>query len=485
VKLHVLRNGQSPLDDFVMVPLNTQTAIDVLGWATGAAPFAELQPPLSLVSVAPPSLAGATRVVSPYDPVQILYTYAPSPDQSHTAGRHPTDALSYKVKDSNGRTATGTVQITISTPPRITVQPHAPTDYEGDHTWQVPHGTRGPLTGDIDLADADGDPLTLVISAQALHGQVSLTQVSPTHYVYQYDPPTTYDHDHYTGFTTKISAIVGDDQFTLEASDGSAVTDYTISFDVHDHPPVRAFLPGQSQVDPALPPNIDFVVPENTGESYYTVPGHSDSIVPVAGDLYDPTLDTPGLVHFAAPGVLWDWSDPDPDSPNYPFGGDPLMALPDDTRKPRHGHVYLFPDGSFNYTPDPGFTGTDSFGYYASDGYQVGTTVLQGFPPDELFDGSITLHVVASVGQTPAAPILHDYHESLTLMNPSVRGSFANPITRNNYIPRGNPNVRISAAVPIDRWFVDGTIVANPLTPRFTNFTTSCEPSTHRRAQSV
>jgi len=30
---------------------------------------------------------------------------------------------------------------------------------------------------------------------------------------------------------------------------------------------------------------------------------------------------------------------------------------------PAHGLVAVFPDGSFLYLPDPGFTGTDSFTY--------------------------------------------------------------------------------------------------------------------------
>jgi hypothetical protein len=36
--------------------------------------------------------------------------------------------------------------------------------------------------------------------------------------------------------------------------------------------------------------------------------------------------------------------------------------------EPTHGEVKLNPDGSFDYTPAPGFEGTDSFLYTASDG---------------------------------------------------------------------------------------------------------------------
>ena len=36
-----------------------------------------------------------------------------------------------------------------------------------------------------------------------------------------------------------------------------------------------------------------------------------------------------------------------------------------------HGELTLNPDGSFTYTPDPDFVGTDTFTYTASDGTNV------------------------------------------------------------------------------------------------------------------
>ncbi|MFH1725690.1 MAG: Ig-like domain-containing protein, partial [Elusimicrobiota bacterium] len=57
-----------------------------------------------------------------------------------------------------------------------------------------------------------------------------------------------------------------------------------------------------------------------------------------------------------AEGVLANDSDPD---------GDPLTAVQD--TDPDHGGLSLNPDGSFTYTPDPTFCGTDGFTYMASD----------------------------------------------------------------------------------------------------------------------
>ena len=58
-----------------------------------------------------------------------------------------------------------------------------------------------------------------------------------------------------------------------------------------------------------------------------------------------------------AEGVLVNDSDPD---------GDPLFADP--VGLPAHGSVTLAPDGSFQYTPEAGFSGEDTFTYTASDG---------------------------------------------------------------------------------------------------------------------
>ncbi len=65
----------------------------------------------------------------------------------------------------------------------------------------------------------------------------------------------------------------------------------------------------------------------------------------------------------AAPGVLGNDSDPD---------GDALTALL--VSGTTNGSLVLNANGSFSYTPAAGYTGTDSFGYAASDGLLSGNT---------------------------------------------------------------------------------------------------------------
>ena len=100
---------------------------------------------------------------------------------------------------------------------------------------------------------------------------------------------------------------------------------------------------------------------------------------PVAiADTYSTPYETP--LDVAAPGVLTNDTDPNDDSITALLGTGPA-----------HGGLAFFPDGSFTYTPNPGFTGTDTFEYSGSDGTSSGArttvTITIGPPavtgPDE------------------------------------------------------------------------------------------------------
>ena len=61
----------------------------------------------------------------------------------------------------------------------------------------------------------------------------------------------------------------------------------------------------------------------------------------------------------SAPGILANDTDVD---------GDPLTATPTGVQPTTNGSVTILADGSFTYTPNPGFAGADSFVYQAFDG---------------------------------------------------------------------------------------------------------------------
>jgi O-glycosyl hydrolase len=90
-------------------------------------------------------------------------------------------------------------------------------------------------------------------------------------------------------------------------------------------------------------------------ESVVTLTGGSQ-VPPVANDdQYSVPKDATLIV--SAPGVLANDSD---------GNNDPLTAIK--VSNPPHGSVVLNSDGSFEYTPDAGYMGSDSFTYKANDG---------------------------------------------------------------------------------------------------------------------
>src|SRR5262249_39730137 len=83
---------------------------------------------------------------------------------------------------------------------------------------------------------------------------------------------------------------------------------------------------------------------------------------PVANDdKYITPVDAP--LNVAKAGVLANDTDVD---------GDTLTAAV--VANPTHGGLTLNPDGSFAYTPDKGFNGSDTFTYKANDGTVDGNT---------------------------------------------------------------------------------------------------------------
>jgi VCBS repeat-containing protein len=111
-----------------------------------------------------------------------------------------------------------------------------------------------------------------------------------------------------------------------------------------------------------------------------TITSVNDAPVAVA-DTYDAT---PGntLVVNQANGVLKNDSDVD---------GDAITAVL--VTNPGNGSLTLNPDGSFNYTPTSGFSGTDSFTYKPNDGTVDGNIV------------TVTLNVVPPGGEGEGASI--------------------------------------------------------------------------------
>jgi len=300
-------------------------------------------------------------------------------------GASGSDSFTYTISDGNGGTDTATVTVTVSG-----ASNNAPVAGDDSVSRNEDSGTQSiDVTGND--SDPDGDSLTYTLVSGVSNG--TLTALSNG--VWAYAPQTHFN---------------GTDSFTYEVSDGNGGTDQaTVTITVapvNDDPAASddavttsednainvAVLSNDSDVDGdtlnvtsatngsngtttveadgtiTYTPDADF----NGSDSFtYTISdgnGGTDTAsvavtvtpvndAPVAvNDAYSTNEDTAGAAN-AAGGVLANDSD---------ANGDPLsVSLVSDVS---NGSLTLNSDGSFSYTPDANFNGTDSFTYEVSDG---------------------------------------------------------------------------------------------------------------------
>ena len=214
------------------------------------------------------------------------FTYTPNP------GFFGSDSFDYETSDGIGGTDTATVTIVVAA---ANEDPDATDDaYATDEDTPLVVAAPGVLSNDT---DADGDSLTASVVSGPSNGTLVLNG----------DGSFTY---------TPNADFNGSDSFVYEADDGNGGTD--------------------------------------TATVEITVNALNDP--PVANDDgYSTDEDTPLVV--AAPGVLGNDTDVE---------GDALTAAV--VSGPSNGTLVLNGDGSFTYTPNADFNGSDSFVYEADDG---------------------------------------------------------------------------------------------------------------------
>ncbi len=136
-----------------------------------------------------------------------------------------------------------------------------------------------------------------------------------------------------------------------------------------------------------------------------------NGLPPLAPEAFDDVIGT--VMNVPAMGnVLLNDRDPNP--------ADELTVNQTPVSGPSNGTVILNGDGSFTYTPNPNFVGTDTFTYRVSD-------------PDSEFDEATVTVVVASQAEVNSAPVAND-DEAETVAGVSVKGM----LSRNDGDPDGD-----------------------------------------------
>ncbi|MES2629649.1 MAG: Ig-like domain-containing protein, partial [Bacteroidota bacterium] len=300
-----------------------------------------------------------------------------------------TDRFVYQVCDNSGACDTAGVTITV-TPVNDAPRPK---DDNFSTAEDVPLVITAPgvLFND---SDPEGDGFSAFLVSGPLHGTATIDPsgsfvYTPAPNFVGIDSLVYRATDIFGASGTAIVRIV----VTPVNDDPTAVTDnYTLAEDSPLTVPAPGVLGNDSDVDGdpiqvnsittqplhgtvSINPDGSFTYSPNTNYNgtdsfvYRVTDGQGGSangtvnltITPVndnptpQGVTYTVMEDTP--YSLPAPGLMFNDTDPD---------GDPLTATL--TTPPANGTAVVNPDGSFTYTPNPNFTGTDSFVYTVNDG---------------------------------------------------------------------------------------------------------------------
>ena len=255
------------------------------------------------------------------------FTYTPA------TGYSGPDSFTYRASDGRLSSNLATVSLFVNA---TNLPPTAnPDSYSAQENQTLAIPAAGVLSNDF---SPENLALTAVVQSSTQHGSLTLNA----------DGSFTY---------TPAANYVGPDQFTYVAKDSnglfSAATTVTLNVGVTNVPPV-AF-------------DDTFTLTENKA------------------------------LFVVGPGVLANDTDANKDS---------LTAFL--VSAPVHGTLTLSGDGSINYTPDPNFSGTDSFTYRASDGQStsnLATVTLNVVPVTQAPIGRDDTYVV-NQGQSLTVPTL-------------------------------------------------------------------------------
>lgn len=301
---------------------------------------------------------------------------------------HGTDSFTYLASDGNAQSQEATVTIEV-TP--VNDLPVAVDDsYTMDEDGVLIVGETGVLGNDT---DADGDPLTAVVVEGPSHGSLTLNPDGTLQYTpeanYSGEDQFTYVADDGQGESDPATVLISiaaindvpvaaDDAYSVNAGETLVVAENGVlsnDSDVEGSPLSAVVVNGPSNGSLTLNPDGTFEytpMADFSGEDHFTyvaADGETQSepatvtitvvqvnAAPVAAD-NEYSVEAGQTLAVSDGGVLADDSDAD---------GDPLTAILVDG--PSHGQILLKTDGTFEYAPAEGFTGTDSFTYRASDG---------------------------------------------------------------------------------------------------------------------
>lgn len=316
------------------------------------------------------------------------YTYLPSENY------HGADVFSYTVRDGRGKTSTANVVVTINAVSDAPIAADDEVSTNEDTALTI-------LATDLLANDSDADGDTLIITET----------FSPSHGVLTENGDGTYTYSPNENHN-------GNDVFTYTVSDRYETASATVTITVNavndapfaagdavttdqDTPLVLTtaqLTANDTDIDGDAPTIVSMTTPGHgaisaNGDGTYTY-------TPDAGyfgsDTFDYTVTDGELTSTAAVSVTVNQVNSGPDAVNDAFlmnqdstlfmGEGSLLGNDTDVEKdplsfvsttdPSHGTLTDHGDGTFTYTPDADYYGTDSFTYTITDGFATDTATV-------------------------------------------------------------------------------------------------------------
>ena len=335
------------------------------------------------------------------------FTYDPNGQfESLNNGDTDSDSFSYTVSDGEGGTDTATVNIAINgvTDQAGNVAPDVVDENYSVHAGEVltVAAAAGLLANDT---DADGDPLNVQSIEAPANGTLNIATdgsftytpdpgfVGTEELTYTVSDGTTTSTGTVTIEVQNEAPVVGDDSYTVHAGqvltvaalDGLLANDTDADGDSLNVQSIEAPANGTLNIatdgsftytpDPGFvgTEELTYTVSDGTTTSTGTVTIEVRNEAPVVGDDSYTVRAGQALTVAALDGLLANDSDAD---------GDPLNVQ--SIEAPANGTLNIATDGSFTYTPDPGFVGTEELTYTVSDGTtnSTGTVTIDVLPSE-------------------------------------------------------------------------------------------------------
>ncbi|MCK7555646.1 Ig-like domain-containing protein [Chitinophaga sedimenti] len=330
------------------------------------------------------------------------YTYTPNPNY------HGTDQFNVTITDGNGGSVTITITITVNSVNDVPVASNQINTTNED----------APVNGTITATDADSDPLTFTKATDPAHGSVVVNSDG----TYTYTPDPNYH---------------GTDQFNVTITDGNGGTitiTITITVNSVNDVPVASNQTNTTNEDAPVNGTLTATDADNDLLTFTkaTDPAHGTVVVNSDGTYtYTPNPDYHGTDQFnvtvsdgnggtttitvtvtvsSVNDVPVASNQTNTTNEDAPVNGtltatdadnDPLTFTK--ATDPAHGTVVVNNDGTYTYTPDPNYHGTDQFNVTITDGNGGSTTITVTVTVNSVNDAPVVTNSNINIGQNAPA----------------------------------------------------------------------------------